>query len=432
MFKREALLLTYIFISFTSFPQTPKITYNGEIKNIITEHCIQCHFENGYSPFSLESYSDVRKRADFILHVLENKIMPPWTADPHYKNFKNQNIISVDEINLVKEWINLGKAEGEENIKEQKTTLTYKPDFDTVWHFGMERKYFYTDINKDNFKRFYVKTNINRDIYASRFEFKPGNNRIVHHSEVFIDTTNPVLPDFSIPGSDIIKGGRYEERNENLNNFNYMTGWLPGEMYEEFPEGICARIPKGSAMYFLMHYAPTSVEESDSSVFYVYENNDTTKMRYYKTIDLHGHSDVINKPFLIPPDSVVTFHSIKVIKEKISAFSLLVHAHHLAKNVLAYIVTPSADTLPLIRIPEWNFNWQFVYKFEEFMVIPNGSTIHYFVTYDNTVKNLENPNIPPKPVRYSFNADQEMMELFIYHVPYLQGDESKPLNYSVE
>ena len=429
--KASVTVLAFMILYFSSFSQTEIITYHSKVSGIITKHCTTCHFENGYSPFSLETYSDVSKRADFILHVLENKIMPPWTADTNYRSYINQNVMSTEEIRVIKDWVNLGKPEGTEaKIEVKKTRVS--SGFDTTWSFGMERKYDDVEINKDIFKRFYIKTTINRDIYASRFEFKPGNNRIVHHSEVFIDTTNPTLPDFSIQGSDIIEGQKYEERNQDLSNFNYMTGWLPGEMYEEFPDGIYARIPKGSAMYFLIHYAPTPILESDSSSFNIHENIDEGEKRFYSTIDLHGHSDLVGKSFSIPPDSVITLHSIKKVTEKVSAFSLLVHAHHLAKSVLAYIITPESDTLPLIKIPEWNFNWQFIYKFEKFEIIPAGSVVHYYVTYDNTAENPENPNNPPKKIRYSFDADQEMMELFIYAVPYKDGDENTPLNYSTE
>lgn len=396
----------------------------------MTTHCTSCHFKNGYSPFSLENYNDVSKRADFILYVLENKIMPPWTADTTYRSFKNQNVVSKAEIEIFRRWINEGKQEGELSQSQEKKSIEFITQFDTTWHFGMSRKYKVAQLNQDVFKRFYVKTDIDRDIYASRFEFRPGNTKIVHHSEVFIDTAHHLLPEMKIPGNEIISGDGYEQRSSDLSSYNYLTGWLPGELYEEFPSGICAKIPKGSSMYFLMHYSSTPVEEIDSSVFLIHENMNVGEKRYYETIDIHGHSDVSNGPFIIQPDTVVKFHAIKEINHKISAFSLLVHAHHLAKSVLAYIVTPSNDTIPLIKIPEWNFDWQFVYKFKEFEIIPSGSIVHYFVTYDNTSNNPENPNNPPKKVRYSFEADQEMMELFIYYVPYMEGDETKLLDYS--
>ncbi len=425
---KQLFFVFFIFLLSSSIAQKG-ITYNKSIKPIFEKHCTSCHFENGFSPFSLDSYLSVKNRSDFICHVIENGIMPPWTADTSYRKFKNQNVLSKKELKIIQQWSKEGGIEGEEIVQIQKKQTNNNRQFDTTWCIPMVRSYSVKNLNQDLFKRFYVKTDFVRDVYVSRFEFRPGNKNIVHHSEVFLDSSGQNFPDLSIPGNEQIPGMNYEARIPGLSNFQYITGWLPGEMYEEFPKGIYSKIPKGSKMFFLMHYASTPIEETDSSVFFVHENKNLKGIRVAKTIDIHGHRDLDKGSFYIPKDSVVSLHCRKVIKEDISAFSLLVHAHHLAKSMLAYVVTPKNDTIPLLKIPKWNFNWQFIYKFKKFEIIPKNSIVHYFVEYDNTINNLENPNFPPKDIHYSFEADQEMMELFIYYVPYSKGDEKMPLDY---
>jgi hypothetical protein len=211
-------------------------------------------------------------------------------------------------------------------------------------------------------------------------------------------------------------------------HYRYLTGWLPGEKYEEFPSGIAAKITAKANFIFLIHYAPYPVMESDSSVFIMHITREKN-LREYATFSLHGHSDVQGERFFIPAGQKVTLHASKTIEEDLSAFAVLAHAHHLARAMKAYCITPQQDTIPLLLIDNWDFNWQFLYKFRNYEKLPAGSVVHFFVAYDNTTDNPENPNNPPKDVSYSFDADQEMMEFFIYHVPYRDGDELLKIEY---
>ncbi|MGA1773834.1 MAG: c-type cytochrome, partial [Flavobacteriaceae bacterium] len=69
---------------------TAQTTYEKDVAPIIQKHCVSCHSPGGYGPFSLESFSDVFKRAKFIGHVTETRYMPPWKADPTFSRFANE------------------------------------------------------------------------------------------------------------------------------------------------------------------------------------------------------------------------------------------------------------------------------------------------------------------------------------------------------
>jgi hypothetical protein len=404
-----------------------EITYIKHIQPIINIHCAKCHDDKGSNPFSLLSYEAISKKADYILHVIESGIMPPWPANPAYRSFLNENIVSKNEISTIRKWIAQGKVLGESIQKdEEKThsiTDTSKKEILTI-----SKKINIRAREKDYFMRFHIHDSINNDIYVSRFEFTPGNKKIVHHSEVFIDTTNSLQIDYSDIKSWQIPGLTYELKEESLYHYNYLTGWLPGEKHEEFPIGIAARIPSGSNFLFLLHYAPSLSDESDSSSLIMYLSNEEN-IREYSTFGLHGHSDLTEGKFFIPANKKVTLHASKTIEEDITAFAVLPHAHHLARNVKAFAITPQKLTIPLLQIDDWDFNWQFLYKFREFVKLPSGTVVHFFVEYDNTSENPENPHNPPADIHYAFDADQEMMEFFIYYVPYKKNDELKKIIY---
>jgi len=108
--------------------------------------------------------------------------------------------------------------------------------------------------------------------------------------------------------------------------------------------------------------------------------------------------------------------------------------HLLGKSFLAYAIKPNGDTINLIRIPKWNFRWQYFYTFKKMVQIPRGSTIYAVAEFDNTVNNPNNPNNPPKQVAErleyggsSMRATDEMFQFIITYVGYQPGDEKLSL-----
>jgi hypothetical protein len=97
--------------------------------------------------------------------------------------------------------------------------------------------------------------------------------------------------------------------------------------------------------------------------------------------------------------------------------------HFLGKSFSSLAATPDGEAIPLIRIENWDFNWQSTYIFKNLLKIPAGSVIVMQATYDNTSANPANPNNPAKEVGYGWNSTDEMCNLIIYYVDYREGDE---------
>ena len=86
-------------------------------------------------------------------------------------------------------------------------------------------------------------------------------------------------------------------------------------------------------------------------------------------------------------------------------------------------MSASNDTIPFIRINDWDFDCQNYYYPEYMLHIPAGSTIHAKAVYDNTTNNPDNPNDPPEYVWWGDGTTDEMFFLPILYVPYQEGDE---------
>src|SRR6185436_6104827 len=87
----------------------------------------------------------------------------------------------------------------------------------------------------------------------------------------------------------------------------------------------------------------------------------------------------------------------------------------------------SGDTIPLVRINDWDFRWQYAYSFPQLLPLMKGTVVHVFGTFDNTADNPDQPFDPPLEVsgtdsRFMRTTD-EMLQFFITHVGYRKGDE---------
>jgi hypothetical protein len=135
-------------------------------------------------------------------------------------------------------------------------------------------------------------------------------------------------------------------------------------------------------------------------------------------------NDIVNQPFFLPANQKPTFYiQSDTIESDISLISVMPHMHYLGKSFESYAVTLASDTIPLIRIPKWDFNWQTMYQFEGYLKIPAGSVIYAVASYDNTVNNPLNQYFPPRNVTYGWRTVDEMMNLVFYYLDYKKGDE---------
>jgi hypothetical protein len=96
----------------------------------------------------------------------------------------------------------------------------------------------------------------------------------------------------------------------------------------------------------------------------------------------------------------------------------------------AFAATPDGRTIPLVKIPKWDFRWPYFYTFPNMMKIPKGPTIAAIGVYDNTADNLNNPFSPPREVigtNGSMRVTDEMFQFIMRYLPYQPGDENVSL-----
>lgn len=176
-----------------------------------------------------------------------------------------------------------------------------------------------------------------------------------------------------------------------------------------------------------MHYGPTAIDQWDKSKINIFFSKEKPKRVPHETqMGTLGISPV-EPELIIPPDTIMTFYTKYQVPQDISLLMVNPHMHLLGRKFKAYAVTLKKDTIPLVKIDNWDFRWQFYYKFPKMVKIPAGATLIAEGLFDNTADNPFNPFFPPREIREpdnSMKTTDEMFQFIFTYLPYREGDEN--------
>jgi hypothetical protein len=91
---------------------TTKITWNREISRIFFERCASCHNKGGRA-FSMLTYAEARPWAVAIKEEVLSRRMPPWGAVKGFGEFRNDQSLTQEQLELLTSWVDGGVPEGD-------------------------------------------------------------------------------------------------------------------------------------------------------------------------------------------------------------------------------------------------------------------------------------------------------------------------------
>ena len=403
--------------------QTTQLTFSQHIAPLVYAHCTRCHRPGEVAPFSLQTYQDVASRGQTIKAVTGSGYMPPWKPDPNFRHYLDENTLSKTEVAQIKEWVDGGMPQGDPALAPPVPTYPSGSQLGTPdLVVPMSQKFTVPGTNQDLYRVFVLPVLLPADRNVAAVEFRPGNSRLVHHAIIGLDTTKQAQQlDAADPGYGYTMFGGFGFTTVEDN----FSGWVPGSQARFYPSGLGKKLYRKAVLLVQVHYGPTSVAQTDSSVVNVFFSRQPVT-RYVSTQPVISPytGGLTNGPFVIPAGQVKTFHFSLTVPFDVSVLSVLPHAHLLAKKWKVWAVKPGGDTIKLVKIDEWNFRWQGNYRFPTMQRVPSGSRLEADITYDNTSANFRNPNSPPKTVSWGENTSDEMLLGYFDVVPYQAGDEA--------
>jgi peroxiredoxin len=360
-----------------------EVTYARHVAVIMQKRCQECHRPGEIGPFPLLTYDQAKARSQWIHEVVLEQRMPPWHADPRHGKFVNDRRLTSEERDMLLAWVEKGCPKGDDK------DLPPPREFVEGWKIGkpdavfrMEEEFKVPATGVVDYQRFTVDPGFKEDMWVEAAECRPGNRAVVHHMLIYVQT----------PGSQLYdKDGKAAT----------LAGWAPGDMPALFKPGTARLVPAGAKLIFEVHYTPNGTAQTDRS---------TVGLRFAKKRPEHWVESNILANMLLKVPARKASHTEQMVytfKGDALLLSFMPHMHWRGVSAKYVATYPDGRTDTLLSVPDYDFNWQSVYRFAEPLTIPKGTKLTWICTWDNSADNPRNPD-PTKEIRWGLQTWDEM------------------------
>ena len=363
-------------------PEAGVASYPETIAPMLKEKCAECHRPEGIGPWAMTSHAMIKGFAPMIREVVRTKRMPPWHADPAVGHWQNDVGLTASDAKTLVRWIEAGAPRG-----SGPDPLESVAPSDGGWPLGKP------DLVVDipafdipasgvvDYQFPAVANPLDRDVWVRAITILPGATEVVHH--VLVGT------------------GKSATSGESVFD-NYLGGYAPGTGPTIMPEGTGVLVKKGEYFQFQLHYTPFGRAVTDQTRLGVYLHDE-------KPANFLRHEVVMNPAIRIPAHAAA--HEERAYFEfnrEAVLYTILPHSHYRGKSSSFSLRLPDGTEELLLSVPNYDFNWQRGYTFEEPRTIPAGSRLIHTTVYDNSASNPGNPD-PAKAIGWGLQSWDEML-----------------------
>lgn len=383
-----------------------QVTFCEHIAPLIFNNCYECHRSGEAAPFTLASYQDVSKRATMLQEVIGRRFMPPWHPAPGDVEFRNSRRLGDQQIALFDKWVATGKPEGDV------TKLPELPSFADGWRLGkpdltvtMSDFFPVPADGKDIYRNFVIPLDLPEDKWLTAIDIRPNERSVVHHVLYFADESGTARQRSGGDGQPGFRGMGFRAVQ--------VGGWAVGGTPEQLPYGLARKLPAGSDLILACHFHPVgkAADVKITAALYFADKPPTRDFVRFQVPPGYGRGTKLSEG--VPPgEKSFQISGRYTLPADGDLISLAGHAHYICTSMKATATLPDGTVLDLLSIPAWDFNWQGQYLLKESLHLPKGTVLYGEVNYDNSEDNLNNPNYPPKLIRWGLQSTDEMGSLF--------------------
>lgn len=378
----KIILLELLFLSIFSFLSAYS-QQDGAF--VFRDKCLVCHSKK-VSYINLSSTGDILMNKKMIEYVIEQSIMPPWPPDNTYSTFKhNRSLTHEEKINLL-DW--LSEITDQTAYPSVKKPITQNGKTEKV-KFQKKEIQFFTN-EKDSICVFDIDFSIKDSFPVSQIIFQSNKLELIHHCNYFFTR----------------KDGSLQSKDDIL----FAYGYSPGNQQLPFPQGLGFVIPKNGKIKVELHVPPISKDEVIDISLVCIRSDEPIEQKLQL---ITPQNMLLGNQLFLPADSITTIIGESKLTQDFNLYYVNPHMHLLGASTEAFVVNNNQDTVPLIRINKWQFQWQDFYKFVNPIKLQKGSTIYMKTVYDNTSNNPFNPNYPPADVYEGWLSSEEMFTLLL-------------------
>jgi hypothetical protein len=341
--------------------------------------------------------------------MASNRQMPPWLPAPEVGDFANERRLSEAEITTLRRWADARAPQGDP------VASPAAPAVPSEWSFGEPdlivdfAEYTVPSEGRDLYRNLVAPIPIDEARWVRAVELRPGAPRVVHHARMMVDATESSREQAALDVEGDVDRMHVSASARNPEGF--FVGWTPGGVADVGREDLAWLVRPGTDLVFQLHLRPTGRPEPvrPQAGFHF---ADAPPTRTPALVMLESRSIDI-----LPGDTAFVAEDHYRLPVSVEVLSVYPHAHYLGKRLEAWAVLPDGRRNDLIRIEDWDFDWQDEYRYRRPERLPAGSVVTMHFTYDNSSANPRNPFDPPRRIVRGLGSTDEMAELTLQVLP---------------
>lgn len=373
-----------------------QVSYAKDVAPLLAEKCGICHREGDTAPFAMSSHRKVAGWASMIEEVLLSDRMPPGQPAPGFGPFVDERGLTPAQKQTLIAWVRAGApSDTEEDPLPQLVTPRTG-----AWRLGepdvvlqMPKPFDVPAEGVIEYQLFTVPTPFTEDTWVRGLEVQPGNSAVLHHCLIFIEYPEAL---------------KYLEPHVMGGAGGFFAGFVPGSTPRFFPPDTGKLIPAGASLIFQMHYITTGKAQQDQTKLGLYLCTEKPKQRLIT-------SAAFDPSFEIPPHRAdYPVQADTSLRMNATLWGMAPHMHYRGKYFRYTAYYPDGRVERLLDVPNYSFDWQTQYRYQQPKVLPKDTRIVCEGGFDNSASNPFNPN-PDATVRF---GDQTYEEMFIGYLEY--------------
>jgi hypothetical protein len=380
-------------------------TFFRDVLPILQQHCQSCHRPGEIAPMPFITYDQTRPFARIIADDARNRKMPPWFADPSVGHFSNDPSLSSGEIATLTAWAAANAPAGllsDASPPRHWTEGWNIPQPDLV--VTMPKPVAIPAQGDVEYTYEIVPTGFTEGKWVQMCEIKPSSRENVHHAVLYIrppDSPWMRHEPIGVPFTASEMTNEQDRHEGHTTKADLLLVYAPGSSPDNWPDGMAKFVPAGSDLIFQMHYTTHGRSTHDqTSVGIVFAKQPPAE----RVLTLQ----LTNSEFVIPPgvdDYRVEVHG--SLPNDALLLSFFPHMHLRGKRFEYNILRADGTAEPLLRV-NYDFYWQLSYRLAQPMPLKAGTVLQAVAWYDNSKKNLHNPD-PSAAVYWGDQTYDEMM-----------------------
>lgn len=380
------------------------VTFHRDVAPILNANCVECHRPGQIGPMSLLDPETARSFADMIAEVTGEGRMPPWYADPRHGRFSNERRLTDTDKTRLAAWAASGASLGDP------ADAPAAPLFDDAgWAIGtpdlvieLPDPVSIPATGVMDYRYVVIDPELTEDRWVEAIEIRPSAPDVTHHVLAL-----EVWPGVSVQDALAARDS------QGFVDSGYYAVYVPGARPNVFPPGAAKELEAGTRFVMQLHYTPNGIATTDRTrMAFRFSHRDDP--------DEVFTSGIANGALRIPANTRdVSYQQVRRFDWPVKLLSVFPHMHSRGQAFRYEHLDEEGNVLRvLLDVPEYDFNWQELYRFEVPVLIDEDESIRVTAVYDNSAQNPNNPN-PDQVVRW---GDQTFEEMMIGYIDFVDAD----------